>query len=464
MTVTGNTGHKCMSLYPADKGPDGQSHIRFQADIVYTNLPTSGAYRGYGVPQGFFALESQMERIARRLGLDPLEFRLMNVVRPGEEHAMSKAWSEGREAHPELIRTNAITVCARIGAEMIGWTHRQRSRGAEGQRNKGVAINRTPSAIRRGKGVALVMQGTAIPNLDMGAASIKMNDDGSFNLLVGATDLGTGSDTVLTQMAAEILGCPPDDFITYSSDTDFTPFDKGAYASSTTYISGAAVVEAARKVAEQIRAVAGRMLDAPAEEIALADRQAWAADGRSVTLAQVALQSLHRGGQHQIMAVGSYVSPDSPPPFAAQFAEVAVDAETGQVTVEKLVMVLDCGMIVNPATATGQVEGGMTQALGYAVCEEMLFDEQGRMLNPRFGDYRIFTADEMPELQVRFIQTFEPTHPFGVKAVAEIPLDGVAPAVANAVYDAIGVQITTAPLTPERVWRALEGARRQVGG
>jgi putative selenate reductase molybdopterin-binding subunit len=198
----------------------------------------------------------------------------------------------------------------------------------------------------------------------------------------------------------------------------------------------------------------------------LADRQAWAADGRrggrgchdhdSVTLAQVGLESLHHSHQQQIMAVGSWVSPDSPPPFAAQFADVTVDTATGQVTVNKLVMVLDCGMIVNPATATGQIEGGMAQALGYAVCEEMLFDEHGRMVNPRFGDYRIFTADEMPEMQVRFIQTYEPTHPFGVKAVAEIPLDGVGPAVANAVYDALGVQIPVIPLTPERVWRALQ--------
>ena len=461
MTVTGNTGHKCMSLYPADKGPDGQSHIRFQADIVYTNLPTSGAYRGYGVPQGFFALESQMERIARRLGLDPLEFRLMNVVRPGEEHAMSKAWSEGREARAEIIRTNALVECARLGAELIGWNDRDRVTRRQGDKATELSPARSPihPFTVSGKGVALVMQGTAIPNLDMGAASIKMNDDGSFNLLVGATDLGTGSDTVLTQMAAEVLGCPPDDFITYSSDTDFTPFDVGAYASSTTYISGAAVVEAARKVAEQIKAVAGRMLDVPPDEIELAERQAWAADGRSVTLAQVALESLHHSHQHQIMAVGSWVSPDAPPPFGAQFADVTVDTGTGQVTVNKLVMVLDCGMIVNPQTATGQIEGGMTQALGYAVCEEMLFDEHGRMVNPRFGDYRIFAADEMPELQVRFVQTYEPTHPFGVKAVAEIPLDGVGPAVANAVYDATGVSLSALPLTPERVWRALKDGK-----
>ena len=453
-TVTGNTGHKAMALYPANKGPDGQSHIRFHADIVYTNTPTSGAYRGYGGPQGFFPLECHMEHIARALGLDPLEFRLMNVVQAGEEHAISKAWSEGREAHREIIRTNAIAECARQGAEMMGWTERG-ERGRPALSDSVAAPLPHAPALKRGIGMALCMHGTAIPNVDMGAASLKMNDDGSFNLLIGATDLGTGSDTVLTQMAAEVLGCPPEDFITYSSDTDFTPFDKGAYASSTTYISGAAVVRAARLVAGQIQEVAGRMLGCPAEDIELAERHAWTPEGRSVSFADVALESLHHSHQQQIMAVGSWVSPDSPPPFAAQFAQVAVDPETGQVTVEKLVMVLDCGMIVNPATATGQIEGGMTQALGYAVCEEMLFDDSGRMLNPRFGDYRIFSADEMPEMQVRFIQTYEPTHPFGVKAVAEIPLDGVGPAVANAIYAATGVQIPVIPLTPERVWRAL---------
>jgi len=466
LTVTGNTGHKAMSLYPANKGPDGQSHIRFVADIVYTNLPPAGAFRGYGVPQGFFALESHMERIARELGLDPLQFRLMNVIQAGEEHPMSRAWSEGREAHGEIIRTCAIAECARVGAELIGWgsggpvDQEIGKLGGEDTpsplyQSTNLPAPNLPSPILRGQGVAFVMQGTAIPNLDMGAASIKLNDDGSFNLLVGATDLGTGSDTVLAQMAADILGCEPEDIIVYSSDTDFTPFDKGAYASSTTYISGGAVAEAARKVAAQIQQVAGQMLGVPAEEVVLAERRAWAPDGRSVTLAEVALESLHHTNQHQIMAVGSWMSPDSPPPFAAQFAQVAVDVETGQVTVEKLAMVLDCGVIVNPLTASGQVEGGMAQALGYAICEEMAFDRHGRLLNPRFGPYHIFTADEMPEMQVRFVETFEPTHPFGVKAVAEIPLDGVAPAVANAVYAATGVQITAIPLTPERVWRAL---------
>jgi putative selenate reductase molybdopterin-binding subunit len=296
-----------------------------------------------------------------------------------------------------------------------------------------------------------------------------MNDDGSFNLLVGATDLGTGSDTVLAQMVAEVLGCPLEDVIVYSSDTDFTPFDKGAYASSTTYISGAAAVRAAEQVAAQIRARAAKMLGTSSwgdvtdaveslvrpPDIDLHDRRAWSPDGRSVSLEEIALDTLHSEDQHQIMGVGSYVSPVSPPPFGAQFAEVTVDTETGQVTVDRLLMVLDCGVIVNPTTASGQIEGGIAQALGYAVSEEMVFDEGGRVVNPRFGDYRIFSADEMPGMQVIFVETYEPSHPFGVKAVAEIPLDGVAPAVGNAVYDAVGVQILDIPLTPEKVWRAL---------
>jgi len=322
-----------------------------------------------------------------------------------------------------------------------------------------------------------VMQGTAIPYLDMGGASIKINDDGSFNLLVGATDLGTGSDTVLAQLAAEILGCPIDDIIVYSSDTDFTPFDKGAYASSTTYISGGAVAKAAEQVAGQIRQVAARMLNdrrpqtadgersavggqpsavAP-DQIVLRDRCAFVPDGRFATLQEVALESLHHKNQQQIMAVASYVSSKSPPPFAAQYAQVLVDTETGQITVEKLVMAVDSGVIVNPATASGQIEGGMTQALGYAVCEEMLYDARGDSVIRQLGDYKIFAADEMPELQTIFVETFEPSHPFGLKAVAEIPLDGVAPAVANAVYDAVGIWMREIPMTPERVWRVMRG-------
>ena len=200
------------------------------------------------------------------------------------------------------------------------------------------------------------------------------------------------------------------------------------------------------------------MLGAAPEDIELRDGSAFAADGKSVTLGDIALSSLHQEAQHQIMATASYVSPESPPPYAAQFAEVEVDTETGQVTVKQLVMAVDCGVAINPVTASGQVEGGMVQALGYAHCEEMAYDEDGRMVNASFGPYKIYQADEMPHLEAILVQTLEPSGPFGAKAVAEIPKDGVAPAVRNAIADATGVRINKIPFTPERVWRAMQDA------
>ncbi len=448
LTVTGNTGHKSMALYVGDGVYRESPNIRFYADIVYTNTPPSGAYRGYGVPQGYWAVERHIEKIAHDLGLDPLEFRLKNALRAGELHPFSTAWSEGREPRPETIETCALEECVQQGKAAIGWD----------QKFADKPWHQVPGKphLRRGIGVAMMMQGTAIPYLDMGGASIKLNDDGSFNLLIGATDLGTGSDTVLAQMAAEILGVPLEDVIVYSSDTDFTPFDVGAYASSTTYISGAAVANAAEKVAERIKIRAARLLDhSDYQTVRLSDRQAVAPDGSSISLAEIALNALHHEDQEQIMAVGSYVSPVAPPPFAAQFAEVTVDTQTGQVVVDKLVMAVDAGVIVNPITASGQIEGGMVQALGYAVCEEMVYDDKGQPREVDFRDYHIFMAHEMPELETIFVETFEPSHPFGVKAVAEIPLDGVAPAVGNAVFDAVGVNVDANPVTPEKVWQAL---------
>ena len=462
LTVTGNTGHKAMALYVGDGEYRKSPNIRFYADVVYTNTPPSGAYRGYGVPQGYWPLDRHMEKIARALNLDPLDFRLKNAVRPGEYHPFSTAWNEGREPRPEIIHTVGLEQCVVQGKAAIGWDQKF---GNEEWRNKvssskSQAAGQKPgtSAKRKGIGVAMVMQGTAIPYLDMGGASIKMNDDGSFNLLVGATDLGTGSDTVLAQMAAEVLGVPLEDMICYSSDTDFTPFDKGAYASSTTYISGTAAVNAAKICAERIRVRATMMLGLDESEsvnVKLSNRMATVPDGRSVSFADIALDSLHKNNQEQIMGVASYVSPVSPPPFAAQFAEVTVDTETGQVTVNKLVMAVDSGVIVNPLTASGQIEGGMTQALGYAVCEEMRYDDKGNTIERDLDRYHIFRADEMPDLETIFVETFEPSHPFGVKAVAEIPMDGVAPAVGNAIFDAVGINIDENPTTPERVWKLL---------
>ena len=467
LTVTGNTGHKSMALYVGDGEFRKAPNIRFYADIVYTNTPPAGAFRGYGVPQGYWPLDRHIENIARKMGFDPIDFRLKNTIRPGEYHPFSTAWNEGREPRPEIIHTVGLEQCVAQGRAAIGWDdkfgneewHRTAS-NVKGQTSE-QTFDSQRSMKRKGIGVAMVMQGTAIPYLDMGGASIKMNDDGSFNLLVGATDLGTGSDTVLAQMAAEVLGVPVEDMITYSSDTDFTPFDKGAYASSTTYISGTAAVNAAKICAERIKARAVDMfkvqgLNVEPSNLKLANRTVIAPDGQTIPLSEIALDSLHRNNQEQIMGVASYVSPVSPPPFAAQFAEVTVDSETGAVTVDRLVMAVDSGVIVNPLTASGQIEGGMTQALGYAVCEEMRYDEKGNAIERDLDRYHLFRADEMPALETIFVETFEPSHPFGVKAVAEIPMDGVAPAVGNAILDAVGANMEVIPVTPERLWKALK--------
>jgi putative selenate reductase molybdopterin-binding subunit len=442
-TVMGSTGFRALGMYRAPA-------LRFRGDAVYTNLPPAGAFRGYGAPQGYLALECQMDEMAQALGMDPLEFRRLNWVREGDFNPLTLTLGEGAGHPNQRIESCGLEECAARGAAAIGWAEKRNP-----PRN-----DQDPTARRRrGIGVAVARQGSGIPGVDMGAASLKMNDDGSFNLLVGATDLGTGSDTILAQIAAEVLGAGVDDIIVYSSDTDMTPFDKGAYASSTTFVSGSAVKKAAELVRAQILDVAGKMVGAPPEELRLAERHVSALSGRRVSLEEVALYSLHTKDQHQIMATASHSTGLSPSPFVAQFVEVEVDTETGQVRPLEVVTALDCGQVINPATTEGQVEGAVAQALGYALCEEMLFDADGTMLNPSFSDYRILTSAEMPRVKTILVGTWEPSGPFGAKAVAEVPMGGVAPALLNAVFNATGVRFHEIPLTPERVWRALHAER-----
>ena len=444
LTVQTVTGLRGMSSYNCE-------HRKFDCVVAYTNLPVPGAYRGYGGPQALFSLECHMDEIANSLGLDSIEFRRQNWVQAGDPMPIAPLLGEGEKdtvITVPIIQSCGLNECFAQGMEAIDWDRKTQPNWHE--------VPGKPH-LRRGLGAAMCMHGTAIPGLDMGGASVKINDDGSFNVLVGATDLGTGSDTVLSQIAAEVLGVPLEDIIIYSSDTDMTPFDTGAYASSTTYISGTAVKKAAEQVAEQIKERAALMLELESwDDIRLENRHAIAEDGRSVSMAAIGLHSLHQEDQRQIMSTASYVSMDSPPPFAGQFAEVEVDTETGQVTVTKLVMAVDAGVPINPITASGQVEGGMVQALGYGHCEEMAYDERGNLVNDQFGPYHIYRADEMPWMKAILVQTNEPSGPFGAKAIAEIPKDGVAPAIANAVYDAIGVRIREIPFTPQRVYTAVQ--------
>ena len=425
---------------------------RFDCDVVYTNRPVPGAYRGYGTPQALFALESHMEDIASDRGLDPIEFKRLHWLKLGDPMDIAPLLGEGEAEIVDvpIVTSSGLEECVAQGQRAIRWYRRNDPEWTHPP---------DEPHLRRGIGFGMCMHGTAIPGLDMGSCSIKMNDDGSFNVHVGATDLGTGSDTVLSQIAAEVLGVPIEDIVIYSSDTDVTPFDTGAYASSTTYISGTATKKAAEAVWWQIKERAAKMLGVEVPcTIELRDRRAWAPSGESVSLEEVALNSLHQDEQHQIMGQASYVSPESPPPWAAQFAEIEVDVETGQVTVKKLVMAIDCGVAINPITASGQCEGAMMQALGYAICEEMVYDGNGRCINPAFGPYRIYRADDMPEIEVILVQTMEDSGPYGAKAVAEIGVDSIAPAVRSAIVNATGVRLFEIPFTPERVWRALNRA------
>lgn len=427
---------------------------RFTCDVAYTNRPVAGAFRGYGAPQALFALESHLDDIAGALGLDPIELRRKNWVRAGDPLDIIPRLGERGAvvdiAPEDLPRVSSCgtDACVAQGMAAIGWGRRDDpSWRAPADR---------PQA-RRGIGFGLCNQGSSIPFVDMASATIKMNDDGSFNLLCGATDLGTGSDTVLAQIAAEVLGVGSADIIVYAADTDLTPFDKGAYASSTTYLSGMAVKKAAEAARERIAWHARRLLGledgAPIE---LREGRAWAADGRSVTLQFVALNALHASDQEQIMGTASHLATDSPPPFAAQFAEVEVDTGTGQVTVTRLVSAVDCGVPINPVTASGQAEGAMVQALGYALTEELVLDGTGTAVNARFGPYWVFRADDTPPMEVFLVQTMEPSGPFGAKSIGEVCIDAVAPAVRNAVLNATGAAVNSLPLTPERVWRALK--------
>jgi putative selenate reductase molybdopterin-binding subunit len=306
------------------------------------------------------------------------------------------------------------------------------------------------------------MHGTGIAGDDLAGATIKVNEDGSFNLLIGATDLGQGSDTILAQMAAEVLGVALDDIIVYSSDTDFTPFDVGAYASSTTYVSGTAVVRAAEKVRERLREVAAELMGleggvggAPAVTF---ENGFFIAGAKRIHVKEAALKSFYGETKQQITETASFLTLDSPPPFSACFAEVEVDLDTGMVRVLDIASAVDLGRAINPKLAEGQILGSVSMGIGYALMEEMVFSPSGKMLNASLMEYKVPTSLDLPEIKTLLVETVEPSGPFGAKSVGEIPLDIIAPAIANAIFNATGVRLRHLPFTPEKVWRALREA------
>ena len=458
LTVQSNTGSKTLPFY---RSPN----LRFRAEVAYTNLPVAGAMRGYGAPQGYFALESHMDEIAHAMGLDPLELRRKNVIRLGDADPIATSLGEGKAGLERIVRSCGLEKCIELAGSALDAPYAGASQAASapgGGTSPAARAGASPATgaggIRRGRGFAICMHGSGIAGDDMGGATVKVNEDGSFNLLIGATDLGTGSDTILAQMTAEVLGVDLEDIVVYSSDTDYTPFDVGAYASSTTYVSGTAVVMAARQVRERLRKVAAHLLGADAGRVGFEGGCFVGPGGKRVHVKEAALKSFYGEEKQQIIETASFLTLDSPPPFAACFVEVEVDLDTGAVRVVDIASAVDIGRAMNPTLAEGQIIGCVSMGLGYALTEDMQFSATGRMVNASLMEYKVPTSLDLPDIKALIVESPEPSHPFGAKSVGEIGLDVVAPAVANAIYNAVGVRLRDLPFTPERVWRALKQA------
>jgi CO/xanthine dehydrogenase Mo-binding subunit len=439
LTVLSNAGSKVLPLF------NKIEHVEFNGKTVYTNLPVGGAYRGYGATQGYFGLNVMLDMIARETKQDLLGLIKKQHIQEKETSFIFKALGEGKEGVEQFLRSCKLDECIDLGAKAIGWYEK---------RNK--KIQKDPHTYR-GVGLAVAMQGSGIPRVDMGAAAMKMNEDGSFNLYIGATDIGTGSDTIMAQIVAETLNTDVENIIVLSSDTDLTPFDVGAYASSTTYISGKAVEKCALKIKEHIFTAAADMLKTTIDNLILEKAKVYSKNtDKSVTFEEIGYYTFYTNNQFQIQASASNFAEESPPPFMAQFAEVEVNISTGHIRVIKMVSAADCGQPLNPKLVEGQIEGALINGISYALTEEYLFDGNGKMTNPDFGSYKIFTAADIPEIETIIVPSYEESGPYGAKSIAEIGINGPIPAIANAIYDAVGVRLYETPFTSEKIYNGLK--------
>ena len=422
-TTVGLTGHKSIPLYGAAKA------FRFAWDVVYTNTMSGGAYRGYGATQGIYAVETAVNELAARLGMDPIQLRLKNLVRQGQTMPAY---------YGELLQSCTLDQCLERAAEMIGWKEKYPARRLENGHIRSV-------------GVAMAMQGSAISGVDVGGARIRLNDGGEYLLSIGATDMGTGCDTILAQMAADCLDCELERIAVHGVDTDTSPYDCGSYASSTTYLTGMAVVKACEELREKILAQGADMLGIDPDAARLDGEGVTSlADGRRVSLAEIGYASLS-GRYGSLQAEVSHTSPVSPPPFMAGIAEIDLDPETGEVKMTDYAAVVDCGTVVNTNLARVQTEGGIVQGIGMTLTENIQYTDKGRMMNNSLMQYKIPTRLDAGKIRVEFISSYEPTGPFGAKSIGELVINTPAPAITHAVYNATGLQFRSLPITPEQI-------------
>lgn len=436
LTSKRDAGSDALLLYPCP-------HQRFLAEVLYTNLPPSAAFRGHGIPPEFFALESQMDEIAARLGIDALELRRKNWLKCGDSYPQLQETTWGREqADVPLVESCGLPDCARVVEEQLGWKEKRQG-DAEGR-------------YRRGIGLALALQRNDLQESDTSGAIIKLQEDGSFDVLVGVN--GSGNSTLFAQIAAEVLGVPLEHLVVHDSNTSLTPTVTGSPAPTVLFTSANAVKRAAEQVRRQLLVVAGRMLNVLPDSLKIQQGIIDAAQGRTVSVAQVAAHALYVENRH-IIASASWKGQQTPITFAAQGVEVEVDTETGALRVLKAISAVDTGKSINPLLDEGQIEGSATRALSAAIAEELLYDQQGGLLTATLSDYHIANARDLPHMQTYIVETNELAEPYGAKAVGQVPLLGMGPALANAVANATGIRMRQLPLTPEKLLRALYAQR-----
>lgn len=423
-TTVGLSGHKSIPLYTG-----GLEAFRFGYDVVYTNTMAAGAYRGYGATQGIFALESSVNELAESLGIDPTQIREKNMLREGMKMPAY---------YGETANACALDRCMARCRELFGWEEKY-------------PVREMGDGKVRTAGVAMAMQGSCISNVDVGSATVKLADDGTFNLIIGAADMGTGCDTILAQMVAECMDCSVDDVAVFGADTDASPYDSGSYASSTTYVTGKAVELACEELKKKLCAIAAGMLGCEPEETVFEDGcvRKINTDER-VTLAQISVKD-QVANDIAAVATASHSSPVSPPPYMVGMVEIELDRYTGEVKILNYVAVVDCGIAINPALARIQAEGGIVQGIGHTLFENITYDETGKPVESYFMQYKIPTRLDMGHLQVEFENSYEPTGPFGAKSIGEIVINTPAPAIAHAIYRATGVWHRELPITPEKI-------------
>lgn len=422
-TTVGLSGHKSIALYRHTEA------YRFAYDVVYTNMQAAGAYRGYGATQGIFAVESAADELAHKMGMDPVKFRELNMPMEGE----------ALPGYPDVPINGSCTMdkCLARAKEMIGWDEKYPFRDMGNGKVRGV-------------GIAMAMQGSSIAGIDVGGADIKLNEDGSYTLALGCSDMGTGCDTILAQMAADCLDTDMKNIVVFSVDTDISPYDSGSYASSTTYATGNAVIQACGELRKRIHAFGAQMLGVSAEDSDFDGEKVHTEDGKEVTLQQIAGKATC-GVCSELQVVKEYSSPISPPPFMVGAAEVEVDKETGQIDVIDYVGVIDCGTPINPNLARVQAEGGIGQGIGMVLYEDIQYTDKGKIRNNSFMQYKIPNRMDIPKVRIEFESSYEKTGPFGAKSIGELVIDTPCPAIANAVYNATGVRVRELPITPEKV-------------